>query len=175
MIRWRIFPHRVYNIENMVWLCWAFITPPTPGLKQYLGRRKAALPHLCSPPKAQGADPNSLDVAILRPRCPQTISFSCLPVASITELSHQFRHLSHQFRHLSHQFRQVSHLLRRLSHQFKFYRVRHAIHSPVQSLTSTGTVKTRLLTQTKKKIHIFVKFHRKCSILNYHLQFLKNP
>jgi hypothetical protein len=25
--------HRVYNIENMVWLCWAFITPPTPGIE----------------------------------------------------------------------------------------------------------------------------------------------
>jgi hypothetical protein len=25
--------HRAYNIENMVWLCWAYITPTTPGIE----------------------------------------------------------------------------------------------------------------------------------------------
>jgi hypothetical protein len=54
---------------------------PHQELKQDLGRRKAALPHLSSPLKAQGG-------AQIRP---QTIPCSCLPVAWITELSHQFR------------------------------------------------------------------------------------
>jgi hypothetical protein len=61
--------------------------------KQDLGRRKAALPHLSRPLKAQGADPNSLNVAVLRPRRPQIIPSSCLLVAWITELSHQFRQI----------------------------------------------------------------------------------
>jgi hypothetical protein len=118
----------VYNIENMVWLYWSVSTPPTPGTDARTLSVEVQLLLLSQPLKAQGADLNSLESAVLRPSWPQTIPCSCLPVAWITELSHQSRHLSHQSRHwatspgteppvpaLSHQsrainFRAVSHV-----------------------------------------------------------------
>jgi hypothetical protein len=93
----------------MVWLYWSLSHLPRQDLNQDLGCRKAAEgtdsdqwppgpSHLRRHPKAQGADSKSLDSAVLRPSWPQTIPCSCLPVAWITELSHQFRLMSHQFR-----------------------------------------------------------------------------
>jgi hypothetical protein len=57
------------------------------------------------PLKAQGADPNTLSAEVSRPKLPQTIPCSCLPVAWITGLSHQSRLMSHQSRLMSHQSR----------------------------------------------------------------------
>jgi hypothetical protein len=91
--QWFLFQF-VYNIENMVWLYWSFSTPPTPGTDPGPWMSKGSLIGsiiLSRPLKSQGADLNSLQSAVLRRRWPQTIPCSCLPVAWITELSHQFR------------------------------------------------------------------------------------
>jgi hypothetical protein len=87
---YKYFLRVLFHIENMVWLCWSLSHLPRQLLKPGTWVSKGSYFLLSQPLKAQDADLNPLWSAVLRPRWPQTIPCSCLPVAWITGLSHQY-------------------------------------------------------------------------------------